>query len=94
MQQFDTKTVDGLMEMFYSGAQQRGAVTPFERDGDRFEQIVLTAKQFKWLKDVDRRESGTHPRGHAYIVIGRIGAGAFQATEQRYGSAIVNIRLG
>lgn len=90
---FNTKTVDGLMEMFYEGACRRSKPQTFDRGDSHYEQILLTAKQFAWLKDVDRRESGSHPRGHAYTVCGQIAAGFFQATEQKYGSAIVNIRI-
>jgi hypothetical protein len=91
---FDTKTVNGLAAMFYDGACKRGAVQTFERGGSTFEQFTLTAKQWSWLCDVDRRESGTVPRGHARTVTGEVlGVGFFDAIERKYGSAIVNIRL-
>jgi hypothetical protein len=92
---FDTKTVNGLMAMFYDGASKRNAVQTFERGESQIEQITLTAKQFAWLCDVERREYGTTPRGRAgREVTGElVGVGFFTAHERKYGSAIVNIRV-
>ncbi len=90
---FNVRTVDGLMAMFYAGAQSRGSLQVVE--GLHFnEQFTLSAKQFAWLCDVERKEYGPTPTGRAgRHVTGQIGGvGFFDAHERRYGSAIVNIR--
>jgi hypothetical protein len=90
---FDTKTVDGLMAMFYSAAHARGSLQVVE--GLHFnEQFTLSAKQFAWLCNVERKEYGATPTGRAgRHVAGQIsGVGFFDARERKYGSAIVNIR--
>ncbi len=96
---FNTKTVNGLMEMFYDGACKRNLVQKFDYvDNPHFDiQFTLTAKQFTWLCDVERREMNdlVAPRGrNGRQVTGQIeGLGFFTAQERRYGSAVVNVRF-
>lgn len=93
----DTKTVNGLMAMFYDGACARSQVQKFDYvDNPHFDlQFTLTARQFTWLCDIDRRECGQTPRGRSgREVTGEIkGVGFFTARERTHGSAIVNVRL-
>lgn len=93
---FNTKTVDGLMAMFYASACERGQIQKFDYvDNPHFNlQFTLTAKQFAWLCDLERREYGSTPTGRGgKQVTGQIsGVGFFTAYERKYGSAIVNIR--
>lgn len=95
---FNTKTVNGLMAMFYDGAKSRGQIQLFDYvENPHFnQQFMLTAKQFKWLCDVERREmdGNVAPRAiNGRTVTGEItGVGFFTAHEMKYGSAIVNIR--
>jgi hypothetical protein len=87
----DTKTVNGLMAMFYQGAAQRGSIHIVPQG----EMFTLTAKQFSWLKDVSQREDGFLARGRGgYVSVqGEIpGVGCFEANEQKYGSATVILR--
>lgn len=89
----DTKTVDGLMAMFYAGACKRNTVVL----QDKMKSFSLTAKQFSWLCDISRREDGFTARGRTgrAVVQGEIaGVGCFEANEQKYGSATVIIRQG
>jgi hypothetical protein len=87
----DTKTVNGLMAVFYDGAKRRNAVHVIPQ-GEGF---TLTAKQFDWLCNVAHREDGFIARngsGRATIQGEISGVGGFDVNEQRYGSATVIVR--
>ena len=91
----NTKTVNGLMSMFFGGAAERKAVTNVTTaSGARAVQFTLTARQFQWLRDVAQREDGFVPtsRTGRASVQGEIDGASFEANEQKGGSALVIVR--
>jgi hypothetical protein len=89
----NTKTVNGLMSLFFGGAAERKAVVT-TASGARAVQFTLTARQFQWLRDVAQREDGFVPtsRTGRASVQGEIDGGQFEANEQKGGSALVLVR--
>jgi hypothetical protein len=88
----DTKTINGLLAMFFEGARARDQV--YTHPNAR--QFTLTARQFNWLCDVAQREEGDvqRSRGARVVQAEIVGVGVFDALEQKGGSATVTIRGG
>lgn len=92
----DTKTVNGLAAMFYARAVEQGRALEVPAVRGKAVQFTLTAKQFAWLRDVARREDGFVPpsrTGRASVQGEITGVGGFEANEQKYGSALVKVRM-